>query len=47
LQPSVIAKPVKIGFTQFTAEKIRALKAGDEVLIFALVFTGSHKLSYD
>ena len=32
-QPSGIAKPVKIGFTQFTAEKIRALKAGDEVLL--------------
>ena len=31
LQPSGIAKPAKIRFTQFTAEKIRALKVGDEV----------------
>ena len=38
-QPYGIAKPAKIGFTQFTEEKIRALKVGDEVLIFGVVFT--------
>jgi tartrate dehydratase beta subunit/fumarate hydratase class I family protein len=40
LQPSRIAKPAKIDFNQFTEEKIRALKVGDEVLISGVVFTG-------
>ena len=40
LQPSGIAKPAKIGSTQFTEEKIRALKAGDEVLISGVIHTG-------
>ena len=40
IQPYGIAKPAKIGFTQFTEEKIRARKVGDEVLISGVVFTG-------
>ena len=40
LQPSRIAKPAKIDFNQFTEEKIRALKVGDEVLISGIMFTG-------
>jgi hypothetical protein len=40
LQPSGIAKPAKIGFTQFAAEKSRALKVGDEVLLSGVGFAG-------
>jgi hypothetical protein len=38
-QPYGIAKQAKIGITQFTEEKIRALKVGDEVLISDGEFT--------
>ena len=39
-QPYGISKQAKIGFIQFTKEKIQALKVGDEVLISGVVFTG-------
>jgi hypothetical protein len=39
-QPYGIAKPAKIGFTQFAAEKSRALKVGDEVLLSGVGFAG-------